>query len=146
MKSDGTPGRPLVHVADIARAFVALLEAPRDVVHDEPFNVGSTAENYQIRDVAQIVESIVPDSRVTLADQAGPDLRNYRVNCDKLAEAVDFECLWTVETGTKQLYEAFKAIDLQLEDLEGSRYLRIARLNELLDAGDHDADLRCTVS
>ncbi len=145
MKSDGTPWRPLVHIEDIARAFVALLEAPRDVVHDEPFNVGSTTENYQIRDVAQIVEGIVPDSRITLADHAGPDLRNYRVNCDKLAEAVDFECLWTVETGTKQLYEAFKAIDLQLEDLEGSRYLRIARVREHLDAGDLDADLRWTV-
>ncbi len=146
MKSDGTPWRPLVHVEDIARAFVALLEAPRDVIHDQPFNVGATAENYQIRDVAKIVENVVPDSRITLADEAGPDLRNYRVNCDKLAEAVDFDCKWTVEAGALELYEAFKAVDLQLSDLEGSRYLRIARVRELLDSGNLDADLRWTVS
>ena len=142
MKSDGTPWRPLVHVEDISRAFVALLGAPRDVVHDEPFNVGATAENYQIRDVAKIVEEVVPDSRIALADSAGPDLRNYRVNCDKLADAVDFECLWTVRLGVEQLYAAYQAVGLTLDDLEGSRYLRIARVKELLADDRIDTDLR----
>ncbi len=142
MKSDGTPWRPLVHVEDISRAFVALLGADRSVVHDEPFNVGATAENYQIRDVAQIVEEVVPDSRIALADSAGPDLRNYRVNCDKLADAVDFECNWTVRRGVEQLYAAYQAVGLTLDDLEGSRYLRIARVKELLADDRIDTDLR----
>ena len=142
MKSDGTPWRPLVHVEDISRAFVALLGADRSVVHDEPFNVGATAENYQIRDVAKIVEEVVPNSRIVLADSAGPDLRNYRVNCDKLADAVDFECLWTVRRGVEQLYAAYQAAELTLDDLEGSRYLRIARVKELLADDRIDTDLR----
>ena len=142
MKSDGTPWRPLVHVEDISRAFVALLGAPRDVVHDEPFNVGATAENYQIRDVAKIVEEVVPGSRIALADSAGPDLRNYRVTCDKLAEAVDFACVWTVRKGVEELYAAYQAVGLTLDDLEGSRYLRIARVKELLADDRIDTDLR----
>jgi nucleoside-diphosphate-sugar epimerase len=142
MKSDGTPWRPLVHVEDISRAFVALLGADRSVVHDKPFNVGATAENYQIRDVAKIVEEVVPGSRIVLADSAGPDLRNYRVNCDKLADAVDFECLWTVRRGVEQLYAAYQAAELTLDDLEGSRYLRIARVKELLADDRIDTDLR----
>ena len=86
--SDGTPWRPLVHVEDICRAFIAVLEAPRELVHNQAFNVGRTQENYQIRDVASMVEEIVPGSRVKYAEGGGPDLRCYRVNCDKIAHTL----------------------------------------------------------
>lgn len=144
LKSDGTSWRPLVHIEDISRAFLALAEAPRDVVHDEAFNVGSTSENYQIRQVAELVGEVVPDSVITLSDEAFNDLRNYRVNCDKLAEAVGFECRWDVPSGIRQLYEAYVANDLQLSDLEGNRYMRLKRVGELMDDGRLDANLRWT--
>jgi nucleoside-diphosphate-sugar epimerase len=142
LKSDGTSWRPLVHIEDISRAFLQLMEAPREVVHNEAFNVGSTQENYRVRDVAEIVGQIVPDSTVTLSDQAFNDLRNYRVNCDKLAATVGFQTKWTVPDGVRELYEAFKATGLTLEDLEGSRYMRIKRVKEQIDTGRLTDELR----
>ncbi|MFN0091970.1 MAG: NAD-dependent epimerase/dehydratase family protein [Acidimicrobiales bacterium] len=146
LKSDGTSWRPLVHIEDIARAFLALMEAPRELVHDEAFNVGATEENYQIRDVAEIVGEIVPGSQVTLSDEAFNDLRNYRVNCDKLAKTLNWSTKWTVRDGVRELYEAYRAVGLRLEDLEGSRYLRIKRVRELLDGGRLDGSLRWTAA
>jgi nucleoside-diphosphate-sugar epimerase len=145
LKSDGTPWRPLVHIEDIARAFLGLMQQPRDVVHDRAFNVGATRENYQIRDVAALVRDLVPDSTVTLADNAGPDLRNYRVNCDLLAETVPgFEPQWTVARGVEELREAFTQVDLSLDDLTGPRLQRIMRVRELLDESRLGSDLRWT--
>lgn len=142
LKSDGTSWRPLVHIEDISRAFLQLMEAPRELVHDEAFNVGSTQENYRVRDVAEIVGQIVPNSTVTLSDEAFNDLRNYRVNCDKIAERVGFQTKWTVPDGVRELYEAFTTVGLTLEDLEGSRYMRIKRVKELIDNGRLTEDLR----
>jgi len=133
-----------VHIEDISRAFLALMEAPRDVVHGQAFNVGSTEENYKIRDVADQLGDVVPDSQVTFSDEAFNDLRNYRVNCDKLAEAVGFQTKWTVPDGVRELYEAYRANGLTLEDLEGNRFMRIKRVAELLDSGRLDADLAWT--
>ncbi|MCC6435387.1 MAG: SDR family oxidoreductase [Acidimicrobiales bacterium] len=144
LKSDGTSWRPLVHIEDISRAFLALMEAPRELVHNEPFNVGSTAENYRIRDVANLVGEVVPGSVITVSDEAFNDLRNYRVNCDKLAETIGFRTKWTVPAGIRELYEAYKQIGLTLTDLEGNRYMRIKRVAEHLEAGRLDADLRWT--
>jgi nucleoside-diphosphate-sugar epimerase len=142
MSSDGTPWRPLVHVCDVARAFLAVVEAPRDLVHDEPFNVGATGENYQIRDVAAIVEAVVPGSVIRFADGAGPDRRNYRVDCDKLARVLPRAVpQWTVDAGVKELYDAFCRYGLTHEQLNG-RLLRIARVKELLAAGRIDTRLR----
>ena len=84
LESDGSPWRPLVHIEDISRAFLAMLEAPRELVHDEAFNVGRQEDNVQVRDVAEMVREAVPGSTVSLADSAGPDLRNYRVDFSKL--------------------------------------------------------------
>lgn len=142
MKSDGSPWRPLVHIQDISRAFLVAMEAPRELVHNEAFNVGSTAENYQIRDVARIVEETVPGSKITFADTAGPDKRNYRVNCDKIASRLGYETTWTVPRGVKELYDAFRAEDLKLIDLEGARYMRIRRIQELQAEGRVDGELR----
>jgi nucleoside-diphosphate-sugar epimerase len=143
MKSDGTPWRPLVHIEDIARAFLALAEAPRDVIHNEAFNVGRSTENYQIRDVARIVEEVVPGSKVTFADGASPDKRNYRVNCDRIQQMVPaFQPVWTVPLGVEQLYSAYVKYGLTEEQLHGGRLQRIAKVRELIDSGRLTSDLR----
>jgi nucleoside-diphosphate-sugar epimerase len=143
IKSDGMPWRPLVHIEDISRAFVALLHAPRDVVHDEAFNVGQTSENYRVRDVAAIVEEVVPGSRVTYANEAAPDIRNYRVSCDKLISLVsEYEPRWTVRRGVEQLYDAFMRNGLDLEDFLSRRFLRIKHVTELQAEGVLDESLR----
>lgn len=145
LKSDGSSWRPLVHIEDISRAFLAALEADRSVVHNEAFNVGATEENYRISDVAQIVQSVVPNSEVTLSDTAFNDLRNYRVNCDKLTDALpDAKAQWTVKRGVEELYEAYLRNGLTLEDLEGDRYMRIRHVQTLQDEGKLDAELRWT--
>jgi nucleoside-diphosphate-sugar epimerase len=143
LMSDGTPWRPLVHVEDISAAFLALLEAPRELVHAEAFNIGRTAENYRIREIAEMVREVVPGSALTFADGAGPDLRCYRVDCAKLATRLPgLELRWTVRRGVEQLYQAFKEHGLELADLTGSRFQRIAHVRSLLDDGQLDPELR----
>lgn len=146
LKSDGTPWRPLVHVEDIARAFLAVLSAPRETVHGEAFNIGQTSENYRIRDVANIVAEVVPNCELSFAPQAGPDIRNYRVNCDKIQEILPtFQPQWTVKEGVRQLYEIFKEAKLTPEEFEGPRYKRILHIQNLLDSGALDSSLRWKV-
>jgi nucleoside-diphosphate-sugar epimerase len=141
--SDGTPWRPLVHVEDICRAFVAILHAPRELVHNQSFNVGQTSENYQIRDVASMVESIVPRSRVKYAEGGGPDVRCYRVNCDKIARILpEFRPQWTVRRGIEQLYAAYKNHALTLQEFTGARYIRLKHLSSLLATARLDPTLR----
>ena len=97
IQSDGTPWRPLVHIEDISRAFLAVLNAPRDLVHNQAFNVGLSAENYQIRDLADMVQQIVPGSHVKYAEGGGPDPRCYKVDCSKIAAMLpEFKPAWTV--------------------------------------------------
>ena len=142
LMSDGTPWRPLVHVQDISAAFQALLEAPRELVHDQAFNVGRTEENYRIREVAEMVREVVPGSEVTFAEGAGPDLRNYRVDCTKLSGVPGLELRWTVRRGVEELYGAFKEHGLEAGDLTGARFQRIAQIRQLMDRDQVDADLR----
>ena len=147
MKSDGTPWRPLVHIEDISLAFCALLEAPLDVVHGQAFNVGRTSENYRISEVAAIVEDVVPGSRITFADDAGPDLRNYRVSCERLETTVPgYQPRWTVRLGVEQMLAAYVEHGLSLDDLTGWRLQRIARVRHLLDEGRLDDTLRWTTA
>jgi nucleoside-diphosphate-sugar epimerase len=142
IKSDGSPWRPLVHIRDIAAAFIAALEAPREVVHNESFNVGSTAENYRIREVADMVRDVVPGSKVSYAADGGPDLRCYRVDCDKMARLLPtFQPNWTVRDGIEELYAAFRERKLAITELEGSRYVRLARIRERLADGSIDGSL-----
>src|SRR4051794_24071804 len=109
-KSDGSPWRPLVHVEDMARAFVAALEAPRDAVHGEAFNVGSTEENYRVRTVGELVEELVPGSRIVFGEGAGPDVRTYRVSCEKLATTLPAaRPRWRLREGIEELRDAFQA-------------------------------------
>jgi nucleoside-diphosphate-sugar epimerase len=146
LKSDGTPWRPIVHVEDICRAYLAALEAPREAVHDQAFNVGTTSENYQIRELADIVQDVVPGSQVSFAADAGPDKRCYRVDCNRIARTLHgFKPQWTARRGVEQLYQAYKTIGLQLEDFEGPRFMRIAHIKALVDEGLLDANLRWCV-
>jgi nucleoside-diphosphate-sugar epimerase len=143
IKSDGKSWRPLVHIEDISRAFKAVLEAPRALIHNESFNVGRTSENYLIRDVADIVGEVVPNTKVTYSDTSSPDARNYRVNCDKIARVLPaFQPQWTVRKGVQQLYEAFQTYGLTMDDFLGTRYQRIRTVRTLLEHGDIDASLR----
>ena len=143
IQSDGTPWRPLVHVEDISRAFLAVLEAPRELVHDEAFNVGSSDENYRIRDLAEIVADVVPGARAAFAAGGGPDKRSYRVDCSKIARVLPaFEPRWTVPRGVEELSEAFARSELSFEEFTGTRYLRINRVRELQEAGRLDEELR----
>jgi len=139
LKSDGTPWRPLVHIEDISRAFVAVLDAPRETIFDEAFNVGSTEENYRISEVAKIVEETVPNSRIRMSEGAGPDARNYRVNCDKLVRVLpDAAPQWTVRRGVEELYQAYLEHGLELDDLEGPRFRRLKHVLSLREAGRID--------
>ena len=143
IKGDGTAWRPLVHIEDISRAFLAALEAPRDVIHDEAFNVGRQDENYRISEVANLVEEIIEGSEVTYAEGGGPDKRCYRIDCSKIERVLPaYQPQWTVREGIEQLYSAYRADSLVQADLEGSRYLRIKRVMQLLEEGRLDADLR----
>jgi nucleoside-diphosphate-sugar epimerase len=146
IQSDGTPWRPLVHVEDIAGALLAVLHAPRELVHDQAFNVGASTENYRIRDVARIVEEVVPGARASFARGGGPDKRSYRVDCSKIARVLpEFEPRWTVRRGVEQLNDAYARNGLTFEEFTGTRYLRINRVRELQEAGRLDDELRWRV-
>ncbi len=143
LKSDGTAWRPFVHIEDMSRAFLAVLEAPREKVHNEAFNVGRPEENYRIRDVAQIVVETVPGSRVEFAEGAEPDTRCYKVDSSKLAKTLPaYQPQWTVRRGAQELYEAYQQVGLKLEEFEGPRYRRISQIKELLSSGRLDENFR----
>ncbi len=147
IKSDGMPWRPLVHIEDIARAFVAVLEAPRELVHNEAFNVGITSENYRVREVADMVAEVVPGSKVTYAGDASPDARNYRVNCEKIrARLPAFQPKWTVRRGVEQVYEALCHHGTSAEEFLSSQFIRLKRIRELQTTGALDEMLRWRVT
>jgi nucleoside-diphosphate-sugar epimerase len=144
LSSDGRAWRPFIHAEDIARAFLALLEAPREATHLRAYNVGQTSENYLIRDVAETVKSIVGGT-VTFAEGSGPDLRNYRASCDLIAREVpSFKPQWTVAKGIEQMAEEYRRHGLTLDDLLGERHQRIKRIRGLQEAGRLDGSLRWT--
>ncbi len=143
LKSDGSPWRPIVHIEDISRAFIAALEAPADRVFNEAFNVGQTAHNYRIRDLAEIVADVVPNCAIEFADDAGPDKRSYRVSFEKIGRKLpEFKPQWDARMGAEQLYKAYCSSGLTLEEFEGPRYQRIAHINKLLADGILDPQLR----
>jgi nucleoside-diphosphate-sugar epimerase len=143
LKSDGSPWRPIVHIEDISRAFLAGLTAPTELVWNEAFNVGSTEHNYRIRDIAEIVTEVVPDCKLTFASDAGPDKRSYRVDFSKLARVLpDARPRWDARAGAKQLYDAIKASGLTVDDFEGLRFQRIAHIRHLMKTGVLRSDLR----
>ena len=143
IQSDGSPWRPLVHIEDISRAFLSVLHAPRELVHNQAFNVGLSEENYRVRDLGALVEQVVPGSKVRYAEGGGPDPRCYRVDCGKIARTLpDYRPQWTVRRGMEQLRDAFAAYGLTREDLAGDRYFRIKRIRKLQSEGLLDSSLR----
>lgn len=145
IKSDGTPWRPIVHIRDITAAILAVLEAPREAVHNQVFNIGQTGENYRIRELADIVAEVVPGCRVEYAPGGGPDKRCYRVNCDKVRRLVPgFHPQWTARKGAQELYEAYRAVGLTFADLERGRYVRISHIQRLINGGELDPSLHWT--
>lgn len=143
LKSDGTPWRPVVHVEDIARAYVAILDSPREVVHNRAFNVGTTTENYQVRELAEIVRQVVPGCRIEYAEDAGPDKRCYRVDCNLLSRTVHaFKPQWTARRGVEELYDTYRRVGLTVEDFEGPRFKRIDHVKQLIASDLLDSSLR----
>jgi nucleoside-diphosphate-sugar epimerase len=143
LQSDGTPWRPLVHIADISNAFVACLDAPVGVIHDKAFNVGRTKENFQIRDVANMVAEVVQGSKVTFAAGASPDARNYRVDFRRIeTELPGYAPKWTVRQGIEELLAAYTKAGLTKDDWAGPRYYRLKTVKGLMDRGAIDKELR----
>jgi len=141
--SDGTPWRPIVHVEDISRAFAAMLRAPRELVHDQAFNVGRSAHNYRIRELGEIVEATVPGARLEIAAGAGPDRRSYRVDFSKLETTFpDWQPQWDAERAAQDLHRAYLAAGLERRDMEAPDYVRLKHLEDLIARGLLGADLR----
>jgi nucleoside-diphosphate-sugar epimerase len=147
IKSDGTPWRPIVHIKDISRAFLAVLEAPIERVHNQAFNVGRNDDNYRVREIAEIVKETVPGTEIEYAADASPDKRCYRVDCSKIQRTLPtFKPAWDVRRGAAELYSAYKEIGLTVEDFEGIRYKRIAHIRALIEEGAVDETLRWRVA
>lgn len=145
IKSDGTPWRPIVHIRDIIGAMIAVLDAPREAVHNQTFNVGRNDENFRIRELAEIVSQVVPGCRIEYAPGGGPDLRCYRVNFDKIGRLLSgFRPQWTARKGAEELYEAYKSAGLTAADVENGRYIRISEIRRQQQAGKLDGDLHWT--
>jgi nucleoside-diphosphate-sugar epimerase len=143
IQSDGTPWRPLVHVRDFSSAFLAALQAPREVVHNQAFNVGRTEENYQVRDLGEIVGAEVEGSRIRYAEGGGPDPRSYRVDCSKIETTLPgYHPEWTVERGVRELRDAFAARSVDADEFLSQRYFRIRRIRSLLEDELLDDQLR----
>jgi nucleoside-diphosphate-sugar epimerase len=143
LKSDGTPWRPIVHIRDISAAFIAALEASLDVVHNQAFNVGQTAHNYMIRDIANVVAEVVPDCKLEYASDAGPDKRSYRVSFEKIRRLLpSFQPQWDVRRGAEELFAAYREAGLTSAEFEGPRYQRIGQVRQLMAEGVLSPDLR----
>ena len=147
IKSDGTPWRPITHIRDIIAGVLVVLEAPKQAIHNETFNVGRTDENYRISELADIVAEIVPGCRVQYAPGGGPDKRCYRVSCEKIRRVLpNFRPQWTARKGAQELYDAYREFGLTREDWERGRYVRMNHIQRLLDARELETSLRWRAS
>lgn len=142
LQSDGRAWRPLVHVEDIARAVLAVVHAPIELIHDRAFNVGSTTENYLIRDLAALVADGIPGCLVEFAEGVSSDTRNYRVDCDRIGRELGFRTRWTARDGVRELADAFRNAGLTLDEFQGPRYQRIAQIRKLRSENRLDDKLR----
>lgn len=141
MDSDGTPWRPFVHVRDVCKAIACALEAPRELVHNEIFNVGDTTANYQVKDIAEIVAGVFVGCRITFAPGGGPDNRSYRVSFDKINDVLPgFRCSWDAERGARELYDVFERVDLTEELFTFRGFTRLKQIKYLLSTGQITAD------
>jgi len=143
IKSDGSPWRPIIHIRDIIAAMVSVLEAPREAVHNQTFNVGRTEENFRIRDLAAIVAETVPGCLIEYAPGGGPDKRCYRINCDKIRRVLpNFRPQWDARKGAQELYDSYRAAGLTADEIASGRYIRLSHLRKLMSDGQVDSSLR----
>ena len=143
VKSDGTPWRPIVHIRDISAAIASVLDAPVEVIHNQTFNVGRTDENYRVSELAEIVAETVPGCRIEYAPGGGPDLRCYRVSCEKIRRLLPgFAPQWTARKGASELYQAYQAEARRPGGFECTQYFRVHHLRGLIERGRLDASLR----
>lgn len=142
LKSDGTAWRPLVHIADISKSFTAFLGMKNEAINCKPVNIGSTEENYRIMEVAKMIHGRIEGTKLEFGEGAGKDLRNYRVNCDRLRKDLGVTTEWTVERGIEEIYEVIKKLGLTLEEFEGPRYKRVDHIRMRMDRGELENDLR----
>jgi len=141
--SDGKPWRPVIHVQDIARSFLAVLDAPLEKVHNQVFNNGANHLNHQIIDLARIVVDTVPGCKLVLSPSSGADQRTYKADFTKFARTFpNFEFKWNARTGAQELYEAFQSVRLTRDHFNDRRFTRLAWLNHLLDSQRLNPHLR----
>ena len=143
LKSDGTPWRPVIHIEDISRAFIAVLQSPREKIHNQAFNIGRNTENYQIKDLAEFVKMTVPDCKIEYDKDAGPDKRSYSVDFSKYEKTFpEYKLQWDAKAGTQNIYASYKEYGLKKDEYEGEKYKRIAHIKYLLKTGQLDSTLR----
>jgi nucleoside-diphosphate-sugar epimerase len=141
--SDGTPWRPIVHVRDLCQAFAVTLEAPKEKVHNQSFNVGRNEDNHQVRDLAEIVRETVPGCELEFAGQSNPDPRDYRVDFTKLHTTFpEFKPEWDARKGASEIFDAYQRAELMDTDMTSRKYTRLAQLQHLLQGGVLDSSLR----
>lgn len=132
--SDGKPWRPLIHCKDIARAFIALAKAPDEKVRAKAINVGANEENYQVKDVADIVQQLIPSAKIVFTGEVGSDPRDYRVNFDLLYKILpDFKLEYTLQKGMEDLFGKLKSMNFSENDFDGERFIRLKLLRKNLD-------------
>jgi nucleoside-diphosphate-sugar epimerase len=138
MTSDGTPWRPLVHVADICEAIVSALTAPQQQIHNEVFNVGDDTQNYRVREIAEVVRKIFEGASVSFSQQGG-DNRSYRISFQKIRRHLpEFQCRWTAERGARELEEIFRRVRMSKEMFSFRAFTRLEQLKHLLATGQID--------
>jgi nucleoside-diphosphate-sugar epimerase len=143
LKSTGNAWRPVVHIRDIARAYIAALEAPLDLVHNEAFNVGTTTENYRVFELAEYIREAVGDCVIEYAPDAKPDPCSYRVDCNKIARTLPgYKPEWTLRHGVQELCGTLRHLEIKPSDFEGPRFQRLAHLKQLLSEGILTSDYR----
>jgi nucleoside-diphosphate-sugar epimerase len=141
MTSDGTPWRPLVHILDIAQAVACALEAPREAIHNQIFNVGDSRYNYRVREIAEIVAEVFPGCELTFG-QKDADNRSYRVDFTKIATRLPgFACRYDALAGARQLRAVFERIGMTREIFEAPPYTRLKMLRHLIATNQLDAEL-----
>ncbi|MCP4652306.1 MAG: NAD(P)-dependent oxidoreductase [Candidatus Omnitrophica bacterium] len=140
--SDGSPWRPIAHAEDLCRAFLAIVQAPVDKVHNQTFNVGRNSENYRVRDIAHCVEKVVVGSRVEIKNTAGSDERSYRVDFSKIKNTLDFNPVWDLEMGVNELYDAYRKFNLTQEGFDSNKYFRIRTIRKLIDDNRVDEEIK----
>lgn len=143
--SDGTPWRPIIHVEDFCGAFLAVLEAPIEKIHNQVFNVGINEENYQIKDIGEEIARVVPNCEVRILNKTGPDERSYCVNFSKIKQTLpEFNPKWNLRRGVEELYEAYKKFRLSLDGFNSSKYFRVRWIKNLIDIGRLNSELKWT--